>query len=73
MTKQFLSIVQITLSVLVVVSILLQQKGEGLSGVFGGLGEFYATRRGLEKSVFIASIIFVFLFAVSIVVGLFFV
>ncbi|KKS05948.1 MAG: preprotein translocase subunit SecG [Candidatus Brennerbacteria bacterium RIFOXYC1_FULL_41_11] len=73
MTKQFLSIVQITLSVLVVVSILLQQKGEGLSGVFGGLGEFYATRRGLEKTVFIASIIFVFLFAVSIVVGLFFV
>ena len=73
MTKQFLSIVQITLSVLVVVSILLQQKGEGLSGVFGGLGEFYATRRGLEKTVFIASIIFVFLFAVSILVGLFFV
>lgn len=70
--KQILSIVQITLSVLVVISILLQQKGEGLSGVFGGLGEFYATRRGLEKTIFIASIVFVILFAASIIAGLFF-
>lgn len=70
--KQILSIVQITLSALVVISILLQQKGEGLSGVFGGLGEFYATRRGLEKTIFIASIVFVILFAASIIAGLFF-
>ncbi len=73
MTKQTISIIQIVLSVLVVVSILLQQKGEGLSGIFGGMGEFYATRRGLEKTIFIASIVLVILFAASVVVGLFFV
>ena len=71
MTKQTLSIIQIILSILVVVSILLQQKGEGLSGIFGGMGEFYATRRGLEKTIFIASIVLVILFAASIIVGLF--
>jgi len=71
MIKQTLSIIQIILSILVVVSILLQQKGEGLSGIFGGMGEFYATRRGLEKTIFIASIVLVILFAASIIVGLF--
>jgi protein translocase SecG subunit len=69
--KHILSIVQIALSALVVVFILLQNRGEGLSGIFGGLGEFYATRRGLEKGIFIATIVFVVLLALSIILGLF--
>ncbi|HCI05371.1 MAG: Preprotein translocase, SecG subunit [Parcubacteria group bacterium GW2011_GWC1_45_9] len=71
MTKETLSIIQIVLSVLVVIFILLQQKGEGLSGIFGGMGEFYATRRGLEKTIFIITIVLVFLLAASVVAGLF--
>ena len=71
MTKETLSIIQIVLSVLVVVFILLQQKGEGLSGIFGGMGEFYATRRGLEKTIFIATIVLATLLAASVVAGLF--
>ncbi|MEW5805498.1 MAG: preprotein translocase subunit SecG [Patescibacteria group bacterium] len=69
--KQILSVIQIVLSALTVVFILLQNRGEGLSGVFGGLGEFYATRRGLEKGIFIATIISVILLALSIILGLF--
>ena len=71
MTKETLSIIQIVLSVLVVIFILLQQKGEGLSGIFGGMSEFYATRRGLEKTIFIITIVLVFLLAASVVAGLF--
>ena len=57
-----LSIVQIIISLLLIVAILLQQRGGGLSQVFGGEGGSYRTRRGVEKGVFIATIILSVLF-----------
>lgn len=68
--EKVLSIAQIVLSVLVIVTILLQQKGEGLSGIFGGQGEFFATRRGLEKTIFVISIVLTILLAASVVLSL---
>ncbi|MEK7625655.1 MAG: preprotein translocase subunit SecG [Patescibacteria group bacterium] len=41
--------IQIALSVLLTVTILLQQKGSGLSGVFGGSSNVYSTKRGVDK------------------------
>lgn len=52
-----LSIIQIVLAVLMVIAILLQQRGTGLSSAFGGEGNVYRTKRGLEKIIFIATII----------------
>lgn len=49
-------IVQIAALVLIVVSVLLQQKGTGLSGVFGGSTSYYQTKRGAEKMVFYITI-----------------
>lgn len=43
------NIVQITLGSFIVILILLQQKGAGLSGVFGGSGNVYSTKRGVDK------------------------
>lgn len=60
-----LTITQITISVLLIIAILLQQRGGGLSQVFGGQGGFYRTRRGIERNIFIATIILAFLFLVS--------
>jgi preprotein translocase subunit SecG len=60
-----LSIIQIILSVLLIAGILMQSKTSGLSGAFGGddsQGAFQ-TRRGLEKLVFIATIVIGALFA----------
>ena len=57
-----LNILQIIISILLVIMILLQQRGGGLSGVFGGEGGVYRTRRGLEKGVFISTIILAILF-----------
>ncbi|MEK7634587.1 MAG: preprotein translocase subunit SecG [Patescibacteria group bacterium] len=55
-----ISILQIIISVVLIALILLQERGSGLSGVFGGSGEgFYQTRRGLEKIIFIATIILI--------------
>lgn len=41
--------IQVVLSVLLVLLILLQQKGSGLSGVFGGSSNVYSTKRGVDK------------------------
>ena len=62
-----LDIAQISVSVLLIITILLQQRGGGLSGVFGGEGSVYATRRGIEKGIFVATIVLAVLFiAISI-------
>jgi len=58
---------QIILSVLLVLGILLQQKGAGLSSAFGGSSMEYSTKRGAEKIVFYFTIVVGTLFlAVSI-------
>ena len=59
---------QIALSILLIASILLQQTGAGLGGALGGgdnFGATYHTRRGAEKVLFYASIVFGVLFALS--------
>jgi preprotein translocase subunit SecG len=47
-----LYVVQIILACLITVSILLQAQGAGLGQTWGGGGETYHTRRGLEKVLF---------------------
>lgn len=65
--KQYLSIAQIIVSALLIILILLQQRGTALGSAFGGGGEFYSTRRGMQKKIFIATIV---LGAVFIVFGI---
>ncbi len=57
-----LTIAQITIAVLLTVAILLQAQGSGLGSTWGGGGETYHTRRGLEKVLFNATITGVVLF-----------
>ena len=57
-----INIAQLIISLLLVGSILMQQRGGGLSGVFGGDGSVYRTRRGVEKGIFIATIVLATLF-----------
>jgi len=52
-----LAITQIVIGVLLIVLVLLQQRGGGM-GVLGGISsQFYGSRRGLEKTIFIFTII----------------
>lgn len=53
---------QIVIAVLLVASILLQNRGTGLSGVFGGASNIYRTKRGIEKTLFFATIALAVLF-----------
>jgi preprotein translocase subunit SecG len=66
---KILSIIQIVISVLLMISILLQNRGSGLSSAFGGDFGGYYTKRGIEKFLFYISIALAFLFLVIAVVN----
>jgi len=71
--SNLLPAVQVVLSLLLIGGILLQQRGAGLGGAFGGndAGETYYTRRGAEKFLFQGTIIVAILFALSSFIALF--
>ena len=56
--------IQIILAIIIVVLILLQERSSGMSGLFGGGGDdsYYQTRRGMEKFIFISTIVAVVIF-----------
>lgn len=57
-----ITIAQTVLGALLIIAILLQQRGTGLSGTFGGgEGNNYSTRRGVERVIFTATIVLVIL------------
>ena len=53
----WLKIGQIAISALLITAILMQNRGTGLGNVFGGTGGVYLTKRGLEKKLYIATIV----------------
>lgn len=57
MTTTIFNIIQFTLAALLVAAILLQQKGTGLSGVFGGSSNIYSTKRGVDKILHLATVV----------------
>lgn len=56
---QIVTFAQIGVSILLIVSILLQQRGTALGSAFGGGGggSFHTSRRGVEKKLYWASIV----------------
>ncbi len=63
--KQILPYAEIILSVILILSILLQTSGSGAGGALGAgdSSTFYSTRRGFEKFLFYLSIVCAILFA----------
>lgn len=65
-SKNILLVIQIVLSTLLIISILLQVRGSGLGTVFGGGGgEFYRSKRGMEKFLYRSTIILAILFVAN--------
>lgn len=63
--EKFLTTSQIIVSVLLIVFILLQQRGTALGSAFGGEGGgFYGTRRGIQQKIFWATVILGTLFII---------
>jgi preprotein translocase subunit SecG len=65
-----LQIITVVSAVLMIIAILLQQRGASLGAGFGSSGELYTTRRGIDKSLFEVTIILAVIFVLSILVGL---
>lgn len=57
-------------AVLMILAVLLQQRGASLGAGFGASGELYTTRRGLDKNLYEATIVLAVVFILSILVGL---
>jgi protein translocase SecG subunit len=62
---------EIILSLLLIIGIVLQQRGAGLGGAFGGdnFASTFYKRRGAEKFLFTASIVIAILFVATAIAG----
>ncbi len=59
-----LQILEIIIAAVLIGLILLQMQGSGLSGAFGGAGEFYRSKRSIEKLLIRATVVFTVAFAI---------
>jgi len=59
-----LQILEIVIAAVLIGLILLQMQGSGLSGAFGGAGEFYRSKRSIEKLLIWATVVFTVAFAI---------
>jgi len=69
--NNILTIVQVVLAILLMISILVQSRGASLGEAFGGSSSFYGTRRGSEKTLFIITVVLAVLFVILALVALF--
>lgn len=68
----WIQILQTIISVLLIIVILMQSRGSGLGSTFGGGGGVYLTKRGMEKKLFIATIVLAVLFFLISLANLYF-
>lgn len=68
--KPAISLIQIILGILLILVIIVQQKGSGLGSSFGGDLSFYRTKRGAEKLLFYVTIAIAAAFIISSLAGL---
>jgi len=59
-----LNIIAILAAVALIVLVLLQMQGSGLSTAFGGTGEFYRSKRSVEKLLMWATVVTTVIFAI---------
>lgn len=65
-----LQIITIVSAFLMIVAILLQQRGASLGAGFGGSSELYTTRRGFDRNLFDMTVIMAVVFVGSILAAL---
>ena len=68
--NNILQVITVGSATLMIIAILLQQRGASLGAGFGGSSELYTTRRGLDKNLFEVTIVLAVIFILSILVGL---
>ena len=64
-----LAVGQIIVSVFLIIAVLMQARGVGLSSAFGGDSSVYRSRRGIERQLMRFTVLLVVLFVLFSVVG----
>ena len=67
--KLLVSFAHVIFAILLIVAILLQQKGVGLGAAFGGSSNIYSTKRGIDKVLYQLTIVLALLFFGTALVG----
>ena len=62
--NQILFYSQIAVSIILIILIAVQQRGAALGAGFGGGGEVYSTKRGLQKKIYYATIVLATIFLI---------
>ena len=68
--ESVLQMTTIASAVLMMIAIILQQRGASLGAGFGGSSELYTTRRGFDKNLFEVTVVLAVVFVLSILIGL---
>lgn len=68
--KNLFNILTVVSAALMVVSILVQNRGQSLGASFGGDSSFYRSKRGAERVVFNATIVLAVIFVLSVVLSI---
>ncbi len=58
----YIQIAQLVISIVLIIAIVLQVRGGGLGGVFGGQEAVFRTKRGVEKTLFQFTVVLAVLF-----------
>ena len=65
----YLAIAQLLVAIALIVVILFQLHGGGMGGIFGQSDSVYRTRRGIEKSLFILTIVLAVVFVIVAIIS----
>jgi len=69
--RNLFNLISFISGVLLVLSVLIQNRGQSLGASFGGDSGFYRSKRGAELVVFNATIVFSIVFVLSIILSIF--
>ena len=68
--RNLFNIITIISSLLLMLTILIQSRGQSLGATFGGDTNFYRSRRGAEAVIFNASIVLAVIFVLSVILSI---
>jgi preprotein translocase subunit SecG len=68
--KTTLNIIQIVISVALITAILFQVKGGGIGGIFGQADSVFRTKRGIERYLFLGTIVLVVIFVLLSIISM---
>jgi len=66
----WINIIQLISAIALIIAILMQNRGSGLGSAFGGEGNAYRSKRGIEKTLVKVSIVLAIIFFVTAFINL---